>query len=306
MTSLWIGIGALLALALGLLWLPLRRAAGMRDALMTFEADDRSNAENVAIYRQRLAALEQALEAGEIDSERFAEDRTELDRRLLEDAGNDGSLPLKRVRAGYWLLPVVAIALVAGTLACYERTGDRRDLALYQTMQSLAHAPPELRLSGLEAEARRQSDNPKAWAELFPLYRDAGQFDKAIDVLDHLIELQGRQPALLAQLAQMKFFAADRTLTDEVQALADETLTADPRQPTVLGMLGIDAFDHARYAQAIDYWRRAMAGYQDAESGKALRKAIGIARQRLAAERQTSRHDRSAQSANSEAAIPGT
>ncbi|KAA0015841.1 c-type cytochrome biogenesis protein CcmI [Salinicola corii] len=287
MIPLWIGIVALLLLSMWLLWLPLRRAAGVRDAMMTFEADDRNNAENVAIYRQRLAALEAALAEGEIDRERFAEDRLELDRRLLEDAGSAGRRPLCRVQAGRWLLPIVAVLVIVGTLVFYDQTGGRRDLALYQVIQSLTHAPPETRLAGLEAEARRQADNPKAWAELFPLYRDSGRFDKAIGTLERLIELQGRQPSLLAQLAQMKFFAAHRTLTDEVQALVDETLKLDPRQPTVLGMLGIDAFDHARYQQAIDYWRRAMAGYQDAQSGQALRKVIAVAQQRLAATRET-------------------
>ncbi|GHB20736.1 c-type cytochrome biogenesis protein CcmI [Salinicola rhizosphaerae] len=281
MTALYIGIALLLMLALWLLWLPVRRAAGLRDALMTFEADDRNNAENVAIYRQRLAALELALVEGEIDRERFAEDRLELDRRLLEDAGGQGRRPLKRVRAGRWLLPLVAILLVVAALVFYERTGDRQDLELYQVVESVAHAPPETKISVLAAEAQRQSDNPKAWAQLFPLYRDNGQFDQAIDTLERLVALQGRQPQLLAQLAQMKFFAADRTVTDDVQSLIDETLELDPRQPTVLGVLGIDAFDHARYREAIDYWRRAMAGYQDDESGKALRKVIAVAQQRL-------------------------
>lgn len=287
MIPLWTGIVALLSLSLWLLWLPLRRAAGVRDAMMTFEADDRNNAENVAIYRQRLAALEAALAEGEIDRERFAGDRLELDRRLLEDAGSTGRRPLRRVQAGRWLLPVVAVMVIVGALVFYDQTGDRRDLALYRVIQSLTHAPPETRLAGLEAEARRQVDNPKAWAELFPLYRDSGRYDKAIGTLERLIELQGRQPSLLAQLAQMTFLAAHRTLTDEVQTLVDETLKLDPRQPTVLGMLGVDAFDHARYQQAIDYWRRALAGYQDARSGQALREVIAVAQQRLAATRET-------------------
>lgn len=283
MTPLYIGIALLLLLALWLMWLPLRRAADVRDALMTFEADDRNNAENVAIYRQRLAALEVALAEGEIDRERFAEDRLELDRRLLEDAGGQHRRPLRRVRAGSWLLPLAAIFIVVAALLFYDSTGERQDLELYQVVESVAHAPPQTRIAVLAAEAERQPDNPKAWAELFPLYRDDGQFDKAIDTLDHLVSIQGRQPQLLAQLAQMKFFAADRTMTDDVQALVDETLKLDPRQPTVLGVLGIDAFDHARYQQAIDYWRRAMAGYQDDESGKALHKVIAVAQQRLAA-----------------------
>ena len=67
-----------------------------------------------------------------------------------------------------------------------------------------------------------------------------------------MIDLKGRQPWLLAQLTQAEFFAAHRTLTDRVQALADETLALDPRQPVVNDVLGIEAFDHARYVRRSD------------------------------------------------------
>lgn len=281
MIALWIGIGLLSLLAIVLLVWPLRRASGLRDAQLGFEAGDRYNAENVAIYRQRLRVMEEVLAAGEIGRERFEEDRLELERRLLEDAGNHRGRFLQAHTLGRWLVPVVSLCVVIGGLALYDHFGARRDLALFEVVQSLHDAPLERQQNGLESEAERQPGNPKVWAELFPLYRDSGQYDKAADVVETLIRLQGRQPWLLAQLTQAEFFAAHRTLTDRVQALVDETLALDPRQPVVNDILGIEAFDHARYGEATDFWRKALAGYDDPEATQALQRVIGIAQQRM-------------------------
>jgi len=282
MITLWIGIGLLSLLAIGLLVWPLRRAAGLRETQLAFESEDRYNVENVAIYRQRLQAMEVMLANGELERGRFEKDRLELKRRLLEDTQHRHERPLEMHMAGRWLLPVVALCVVMGGLALYDHFGARGDLALFEVVQSLRDASFEHRQSALEAEAEHQPNNPNVWAELFPLYRDSGQYAKAADVVETLIGLEGRQPWLLAQLAQAEFFAAHRTLTDRVQGLVDETLALDPRQPTVNDILGIEAFDHARYGEAIDFWRKALAGYDDPEAIQALQRVIGIAQQRMA------------------------
>lgn len=281
MIALWIGLGLLTLLAVVLVLLPLRRASTLRDTQLAFESTDSHNAENVAIYRQRLRALEAELAAGEIDRARFAQDRTELERRLLEDAEARRQRTLAAPRVGRWLLPLVAIGVIAGGAALYDHFGAHEDLALYRLVQSLQHLPPETQEAALEDEAERQPDNPNVWIELFPRYRDSRQYAKAADAIEALIRLQGREPALLAQLAQAEFFAADRTLTDDVRALVDETLSLDPGQPVVNNLLGVEAFDHARYEAAIDYWRRALASYDDPQSIETLQQAIAAARQRL-------------------------
>ena len=107
---------------------------------------------------------------------------------------------------------------------------------------------------------------------------------QAVDALERLIEIEGRIPPLLAQLAQIRFFMAERELTDEVQALVDETLAQDPRQPTVLGLLGVNAFDNGDYEQAIDHWRRAIANIEDPNTVTSLREGIRVAQERLGIE----------------------
>ncbi|MFK4016440.1 c-type cytochrome biogenesis protein CcmI [Cobetia marina] len=285
MILLWLAIAVLLLPAGWLLLLPLRRARRVHAAQQAFEDNDSLGAENVRVYRRRLASLERGHARGELDDTALAEGRVELERSLLEDAEALRRSPLKAAGSGRVLVPVLLVAMMAGSLYWYQREGASGDLALAQAIAATPihdAASFNARIARLRAEAEAQPDNAKVWMALFPLYRDAGRLDEAMQSLEALIALEGRVPALVAQLAQLKFFAAQRTLTDEVQGLVDEVLAADPRQPTVLGLLGIEAFEQARYPEAIDYWRKAIAGFENPDAAKALREGIAAARQRMA------------------------
>lgn len=284
MTMLWLTVGTLLILALWFLSLPLRRTRATHDWQQRFETDDRAEEQNLAVYERRLAALESARERGEIDVARFEESRHELDRNLLEDTEARRRAPLRHPLSGRLMILLVMTALTAASIIGYRWVGANGDLALYAAQQEVLNSPgasPEDLVDRLEEQAGIQPDNPNVWALLFPLYQKIGQPGLAIRALKRLIELEGRRADLLAQLAQMKFFVSGRSLTDEVQALIDETLAKDPREPTVLGLLGVEAFDDGRYQQAIGYWRRAMAGFDDEESAEVIRNGIAVARQRL-------------------------
>lgn len=279
MSLLWLAFAILLLPALWLLVAPLRRARLVHDAQASFEENDKSAEQNVAIYRRRLASLEAALERGDIDQARFDEDRLELDRSLLEDTEALKRPPLHSPASGRFVVPLVAVAVVVGSVAWYLQHGAEGDLAIYEAYQESDSLPTLV--ERLEQQAERQPNNPNVWGSLYPIYRDSGQGDAALNALENLIELEGRQPSLLAQKAQLKFFMANRSVTDEVQALVDETLERDPREPTILGMLGVQAFDGGDYELAIDRWRRAIAGMSDSSSSEALREGIRIAQQRL-------------------------
>ncbi|UZD66371.1 c-type cytochrome biogenesis protein CcmI [Marinobacter sp. AN1] len=284
MIMLWLGIGTLLFLALWFLSLPLRRTRATHDWQQRFEADDHAEEQNLVVYERRLSALESARDRGEIDVARFEEGRHELDRNLLEDTEGRRRAPLKNPLAGRFAIPLAMVALVAASVIGYQWAGADGDLALYAAQQNALNTPGvsmKTLVGRLEEEAETQPDNPKVWALLLPLYQKIGQPGQAIGALERMIELEGRRVDLLAQTAQIKFFMAGRSLTDEVQALVDEILDKDPREPTVLGILGVEAFDDGRYEQAINYWRRALAGFGDNESAQAIRNGIAVARQRL-------------------------
>ena len=279
MIELWLAFALLLLPALWLLVAPLRRARLVHDAQHSFEANDKAAEQNVAIYQRRLASLEAALERGDIDQARFDEDRLELDRSLLEDTQSLKRGPLHSPAAGRYVVPVIAVAVVVAAVLWYQQQGAEGDLALFDTFQH-SESMPDL-IERLEGQAQSQPENPNVWASLYPIYRDSGQGPEAMHALDNLIAIEGRVPSLLAQKAQLEFFMAERTITDEVQVLIDETLERNPSEPTVFGMLGVHAFDSGEYEQAIEHWRRAIAGMSESGTAEALREGIRIAQQRL-------------------------
>ncbi|NGO88514.1 MAG: c-type cytochrome biogenesis protein CcmI [Halomonas sp.] len=284
MTPVWIAIALLLIPALWLLVAPMRGARTLRDQLETFEANDTTAEQNVAIFQRRLASLEVARDRGDIDDARYQEDRLELERSLLEDTVVETRRPLKSASAGRLMVPLVMVAVVGASTFWYQQYGAEGDLTLYAIQQEVRQHPEgslSMFTERMEAEAERQPNNPNVWSALFPIYRDTGQTDKAVDALERLLDIDGRIPPLLAQMAQLQFFLAERQLTPEVQALVDETLALDPRQPTVLGLLGIHAFDSGDYETAIDRWRRAVANIENPETAASLRDGIRVAQERM-------------------------
>jgi len=283
-TLLWIALACVLLPAMWLLVLPLRTARRWHDEQLTFEQHDAAAEQNVAIFRRRLAALENARADGKVNAEQFAEERLELERSLLDDTAALHRRPLKSYASGRWVVPLVMLVLAGGSLVWYQQQGAEDDIILWAIGQEVREHPQgslDMYVERLEAQMSHQPANPNLWSTLFPLYREAGQTDNAVTALERLIELEGRQPSLLAQLAQLRFFMAERELTDEVQALVDEVRDADPRQPTVLGILGIQAFDQGDYPTAIDRWRRAVANVEDPDIAASLREGIKTAQARL-------------------------
>ncbi|GEN23455.1 c-type cytochrome biogenesis protein CcmI [Halomonas cupida] len=284
MIWMWLTFSLLLLMAAWLLMIPLRRAALVEKRQRALEEGDDAAAQNVAVYRRREASLEAALERGDIDQERFDEDLKELQRALLDDTVHLRRSPLKSSTAGRVVVPLVIVLVVAASLGWYSHEGAEGDLALHQAIKSVREDPqrtPQQLMTTLEQQARQQPDNPNVWRTLYPLYRDGGQLDKAEQALDRLIVLEGRKAWWLAEKAQITYFANQRQLTPEVQALVDETLAMDPNEPTLMGLLGVDAFEEQQYQQAIDYWRRALAADIPPVIANAMQEGIRVATQRL-------------------------
>ncbi|MGQ7246640.1 c-type cytochrome biogenesis protein CcmI [Halomonas sp. V046] len=289
MTLLWLAFALLLLPAAWLLMLPLRRAARVEAALRQVEENDDAEAQNVAIYQRRVASLEAAKSRGDIDAARFDEDLRELQRSLLDDTAHLKRSPLKPAGAGKVAVPLVLVAVLVASVVWYRLEGAEGDLVLYQAIEQVRQDPagsPAKLVASLEAQAEAQPDNPQVWRTLYPLYRDAGRIEQAHATILRLIELDGRKPWWLAEQAQLEYFMSGREITPAIQALVDEVLAANPNEPTVMGMLGIDAFEAGDFEGAIDNWRRALATDLPPGVAEAMRQGIDVAQRRLAAQQE--------------------
>lgn len=284
MILMWLAFALLLLVAAWLLMIPLRRAAKVEKRQRDLEERDDAAEQNLSVYRRREASLKEARERGDIDQQRFEEDLHELQRSLLDDTAYLQRSPLKSARAGRIIVPVLVSLMVIVSLVWYRWEGAEGDLALHQAIQMVREDPqrtPQKLVAAVEQQAQHQPDNSDVWRTLYPLYRDSGQLDKAEDALERLITLEGRKSWWLAEKAQILYFANQRQLTPEVQALVDETLAMDDNEPTLMGLLGVDAFEKEQYQQAIDYWRRALAADIPPAIASAMQEGIRTAQQRL-------------------------
>src|SRR5690606_5933052 len=123
MLQFWVLAALLVLLALLFVADPLIRARRRR-ALHQRQAEERQ-AQNVAIFRERLAELDAERDAGHFDAEQHASLKEELEAVLLIDV--DGlEQPVQTVAEGRrlrWLTAVLAVVIPAAALGLYFKWG---------------------------------------------------------------------------------------------------------------------------------------------------------------------------------------
>ncbi len=92
MTIFWIAAGVLVLLALLFVLPPLMRAR--RASAMASRTEV-----NIAIYRNQMGELEEDLAAGTLSPDQYAQARTELESRVLEDAAEPDTAPAPAARS---------------------------------------------------------------------------------------------------------------------------------------------------------------------------------------------------------------
>jgi cytochrome c-type biogenesis protein CcmH len=139
----------------------------------------------------------------------------------------------------------------------------------------------------LEQAVKAQPDSAEAWYYLGRAYMSQERPNDGASAFERAIALAGRQPELLGQLAQAKYFGNDKKWSAELQGLTDEALKGNPEEVTSLGLLGIAAFEDKRFQDAVTYWGRLVALMPaDDPSRAAIEGGIERARSNLPADQQ--------------------
>lgn len=279
MTSLWIGIAALTAMAALFILLPLLRKNTQNTTLTEAER----TAQNVAMFRQRLAELEAEKAQGNLLPEQFDQMQSELEQTLLDDVGDQDAPVLKATRPS-WLISFVLIALVAtGSLGWYFQFGSSRHVELTMERQNGTMPSVEELVVRLEESLRDNPESVDGWYLLARTYMNMGRFAEAAQAMEKVLKLEGRTAVALAQYAQALFFAQNNQMSTEISQLLDEALGLDPNEAAALGLRGIAAFEASDYRRAIEYWQKALQNIQDPNSASALRSGVAEAVRRLEA-----------------------
>ncbi|WP_133076040.1 c-type cytochrome biogenesis protein CcmI [Pseudomonas sp. ML2-2023-3] len=274
MIDFWLAAGLLLLIALSFLLIPVLRGRRAQ------REEDRT-ALNVALYQERVAELQQQREEGVLTPEQFETGRAEAARELLADT--EGVAP-GRVSSLGKAIPLLAAVLVPVLgLGLYLHFGSSDKVELTREFSQPPQSLEEM-VARLERAAAAQPDSAEGLYFLGRAYMAQNRPAEAAKVFERAANLAGRQPELLGQWAQAKYFADDKKWSDTLKALTDEALKADPKEVTSLGLLGIAAFEERRFQEAIGYWQRLMDELPDGDASRsALEGGIAKAREQLQA-----------------------
>jgi cytochrome c-type biogenesis protein CcmH len=134
-------------------------------------------------------------------------------------------------------------------------------------------------LENLEKQAARDPDNEQTWNLMSRLYMSEQRYAEAAGAFQQLSRLYPEDANVLARYAQALYLANDNEISPFVQGLIERVMRLDPHQPTLLGMLGMNAFERADYQKAVDYWSRLVAVLPpDSPDARMIRSGIDQAR----------------------------
>lgn len=231
--------------------------------------DERKQA-NIAVYRDQLSELEADLRNGIVSEEQYAQDREEIERRLLEDVTTSKTkknpiAPAVARNTAYLLglgLPLAAIIF-------YVNVGSPTIISeppVVASSSGPAEAPPQQRSEAqIEANVAKLAERLKAnpsdaqgWTMLARSYNQMEKYGEAVGAYTKATELSPNDADLWAEFAFATAMAGDRKLEGKPTELVNRALKVDPQNLKALQLAGSAAFQAKDYKKAIDYWQRVL------------------------------------------------
>ena len=229
--------------------------------------DERRQA-NIAVYRDQLSELESDLKNGIVSQEQYAQDREEIERRLLEDTKAGSSEAKRKITPATARNTAYAIGVAIPLVAVifYLNVGTPKAIdGPPPTAAPASSGGGERTQEQIEANvaalAKRLQSNPsdaQGWTMLARSYSSMGKFPEAVGAYTKATELTPNDADLWAEFAFATAMASGRSLEGRPMELIDRALRVDPENLKALQLAGTAAFQAKDYKKAIDYWERVL------------------------------------------------
>jgi cytochrome c-type biogenesis protein CcmH len=237
---------------------------------------------NVALLREQLAELDADLASGTLSTEKYAQARSELERRVLEESDSDPSpgegsgIRGRRAAVALAVLIPVAAALLylqigsPGALSPQEAVPGHPELTMEQIEGMVAR---------LESRLRENPDDADGWALLARSNLVLQRFPEAVKAYARATALVKDNASLYADYADAVAMAQGRRLQGEPERLIAQALKIDPDHVKALALAGTVAFEKKDFDGAIAHWERILkVAPPDSEILASVRDSIAEAR----------------------------
>lgn len=210
-----------------------------------------SRTARLAVYRDRVAELDDELAAGKIDDVQYADARRELEDAAVDDidaaqslAPDDGTRP----PIGVLVVIVLAVPVIA--------------FSLYRTLGTPGPAPapalPAL-VAELDARLAESPDDLQGWMLLGRSRIVLGDYAGAVDAWRAAQHLAPDDPTVLANLGEALVLTDEAQLSGDAAWMFDAAIDADPENPKALWYGGLAAEARGDAALATERWRALLA-----------------------------------------------
>ncbi len=287
MILFWVICAIMIVIALAFVLPP----ALQRSEEAKFKTDDERRQANIAVYRDQLSELETDVRNGIVAKEQYAQDREEIERRLLEDTTSvspkkTAAAPGNARNTAYVLglgIPFIAIIFY---LKIGEPNRIDNSAAVSSPPVATSSGPMERSQEQIAANvdklAKRLESNPndaEGWMMLARSYTSMEKFSEAANAYSKATELTPNNSDLWAEYAFAAAMASGRSLEGKPTELINRALQVDPENAKALQLAGSAAFQAKDYKKAIDYWQRVLKKVPpDSDVGQTITERINEAK----------------------------
>jgi cytochrome c-type biogenesis protein CcmH len=282
MSSFLISAAALLLVALAAIVFPLLRTR-------TTKSINESASLSLIVLREQLKELESERSSGTLDQNQYSKERSEIERRAIEDGRTDplpGAATVTNRRTG--LGAALGLAIIAVSIPLYLLLGSPETIeglpAHGNPQQSSHSVTPQQILAMVERLADRLQKNPEdgeGWLMLARSYNALGRYPEAAAAFGRATGLLQPDAQLLSDYADTLAMAQGRRLQGEPEKIISLALTVDPRNVKALALSGSAAFERNDYARAIREWRKVLDVVPaDSNVAQSIRSSIADAENR--------------------------
>jgi cytochrome c-type biogenesis protein CcmH len=249
-TAFWIAAALLAGLALAFV-LPSLLRGKRRTGATSREA-------NVALYREQMKELDADLAAGTLSPRHHQEARLEIERRVLEDAGEDAAPAGSSPAPARAVALALALALPLLAIAVYLAVGTPR--ALSPQAADASHGITRVQIEGMVIRlAERLKENPddvEGWAMLGRSYSVLDRYPEAATAYANAVKRSPKSAQLLADYANALAMAQGQKLEGEPERLIAQALALEPDNVKALMLAGSAAFEKRDFKGAIAHWEK--------------------------------------------------
>ncbi|HET9712380.1 MAG TPA: c-type cytochrome biogenesis protein CcmI [Pyrinomonadaceae bacterium] len=272
MIVFWLICAAFILIALAFILPPALQHSEESDR----KGDDERKLANIAVYRDQLAELKSDLQNGIVSEEQYAQDRDEIERRLLEDT--KGAQPEKKSEKKTEKKPTAAAVSARNTayalgigipfvaIVFYLNVGTPKSITGAVVTNAPTSSAPAPRTqeqidANVAALAKRLESNPsdaQGWTMLARSYSSMERFAESAGAYAKATELTPNNADLWAEYAFATAMASGRSLEGKPMELIQRALKVEPENAKALQLAGSAAFQAKDYKKAVGYWERVL------------------------------------------------